>query len=901
MSKKPTYEELEQRVQELERTESENKPIKEALHHKIMFLEAQLKSSIDGILVVDAQGKKIFQNRKNIELWKIPQHIADSSEDKIQVQYVMQMTKNPEQFIENITYLYKHPDQISRDEIELTDGTVLDRYSSPVIGKDGQNIGRIWTFRDITDQKKAVEELNRIFELSPDLIGVGNLTEGYYKRVNSAYKIFGRPLDEFLSRPYIEFIHPDDHNVTASIVKTMQSGQSISGFENRYRCKDGSYRTIEWRATETQSDGTAYVAGRDITERKQAEEALRESEASYRSLFENANLAFSRSSLDGKIMAANPEFIRMFGYESLDDLNTTVKNANELFADPQRRAEIVRLWEENPVLNRFENAYLRKDGIKFIGKLTTKAIMASDDRLKFFEGFIEDITERKQAEEVLRESEQKYRQLFATVSDAIMVFDAEKKQFVDVNVAALHLYGYCKEEFLKLKLPSITAEPEKTATSLNQVLSGEIKGVPLRYHKKRDGTIFPVEISTGSFKSGNRKMLCGVIRDITERKKIEKELLNARKMESIGNLAGGIAHDFNNILSSIIGFTELALDDVEKGSNLEDNLQEVYTAGKRARDLVKQILAFARQSDEERKPIQVDTIAKEMLKLIRSTIPTTIEIKENIKSDSLVMGNTSQVHQLFMNLCTNAAHAMEDAGGILEVGLTDVKYTDQSSTLLGLKTGNYAKIKVSDTGAGISPDIIDSIFEPYFTTKGVGEGTGMGLAMVHGIVETYGGEITVDSELGQGTTFSIYLPVTQKRKPYGQYEKDTLPSGTEHILLVDDELPIAKMGSQILERLGYRVTIRTSSFEALELFRSKPDEFDLVITDMTMPNMTGDELAMEMIARRFDIPVILCTGYSKKITAEKAAKIGIKAFAYKPVVKADLAKTVRKVLDEAKG
>jgi PAS domain S-box-containing protein len=402
--------------------------------------------------------------------------------------------------------------------------------------------------------------------------------------------------------------------------------------------------------------------------------------------------------------------------------------------------------------------------------------------------------------------------------------------------------------------------------------------------------------------------ILAVFNDLSDSKRVEREkaelqfqLLQAHKMESIGNLAGGIAHDFNNILSSILGYTELALDDVEKGTMLESNLEEVYTAGKRARDLVKQILAFARQTDEELKPIRVDKIAMEVLKLIRSTIPVTIEIRHKIESDSLIMGSPTQVHQIFVNLCTNAAQAMDDTGGVLEVGLMDVKL-DATFPLIqsGLKPGNYLKATISDTGPGISPDIIDSIFEPYFTTKGVGEGTGMGLAMVHGIVEGYGGKVTVETELDKGTVFSIYLPITQKRDVYRSHEVEDLPHGNEHILLVDDELPIAKMSSQILERLGYRVVIRTSSIAALELFRSRPSEFDLIITDMTMPNMTGDVLAMQLIALRSDIPVILCTGYSKKISDEKASQIGIKAFAYKPMVKADLAKTVRKVLDEAK-
>ena len=367
-------------------------------------------------------------------------------------------------------------------------------------------------------------------------------------------------------------------------------------------------------------------------------------------------------------------------------------------------------------------------------------------------------------------------------------------------------------------------------------------------------------------------------------------------MESIGTLAGGIAHDFNNILSSIIGFTELALDGVDKGSDVEDDLQEVRKAGMRAKNLVKQILAFARQSDETVKPIQVNIIAKEVLKLITSSIPTTIQIKDKINSNSLIMGSSTSVHQILMNLCANAAHAMEENGGILEISMSDT--TLDRKAIPDLKPGEYIEIKVTDTGVGISPQNTHSIFEPYFTTKAVGEGTGMGLAVAHGIVENYGGQITVDSKIGKGTCFTIYLPISKKRKVHTPSEKEDLPLGNENILFVDDEAPIAKMGSKALEQLGYTVTTRTSSVETLKLFKSKPQAFDLVITDMTMPNMTGDKMATEMMNIRSDIPVILCTGYSKKISKESAADIGIKALVYKPVVKADLAKTVRKVLDK---
>jgi signal transduction histidine kinase/CheY-like chemotaxis protein len=391
-----------------------------------------------------------------------------------------------------------------------------------------------------------------------------------------------------------------------------------------------------------------------------------------------------------------------------------------------------------------------------------------------------------------------------------------------------------------------------------------------------------------------------MVEDITDRLNLENRLKQSQKLESIGTLAGGIAHDFNNILSCIIGFTELALDDAKKGSFIADNLLEILSAGKRAKDLVGHILAFARQSEEKLEPIRADKIIGEVLHFMRSSIPTTIKIKKTIDSQSLIMGNRTQLHQIVMNLCTNAAQAMENKGGVLEVSLKDIEVDGDIDGRLDLNPGHYIEINITDTGTGIPPQIIDSIFEPYFTTKELDEGTGMGLAVVHGIVESYSGKIAVKSDQEKGTTFTIYLPITQKPKVQKQIEQGKLPTGTEHILLVDDEIPIVKMGGKLFERLGYAVTSRTNSIEALELFRSKPDQFDLVFTDMTMPNMTGDKLALELMKVRPDIPVILFTGYSKQVSEKAALMMGIKALAYKPLVKWDIAKTVRKVLDEAR-
>ncbi|WP_321492542.1 ATP-binding protein [uncultured Desulfobacter sp.] len=393
-----------------------------------------------------------------------------------------------------------------------------------------------------------------------------------------------------------------------------------------------------------------------------------------------------------------------------------------------------------------------------------------------------------------------------------------------------------------------------------------------------------------------------MVDDITEQLYLEKQLHQAQKMESIGNLAGGIAHDFNNILFSVIGFTELALDEAAKGSTMEDSLQEVHAAGKRAKELVSQILSFARKSNEEIKPVNLGKIVRESLKLIRSSVPSDIEIRKIIDSSSLVLGNSTLLQQVLMNLAINATDSMEANGGILDVCVSDVT-VDQSFAEKHDLPGpdDYVKITVSDTGRGIPPDKIQLIFEPYYTTKDLGKGTGLGLASVYGTVKKYGGTITVESQPDQGTVFTILLPVSGKENAVQPYQPEALPRGVEKILFVDDELPIVKMGQQVLERLGYEVTTKTSSIEALELFQEKPNEFDLVITDMTMPDLTGEKLAVELMKVRRNIPVIICTGYSKKISDEKASEFGIKAFAYKPMVKSDLAKTVRKVLDDAKG
>ncbi len=521
---------------------------------------------------------------------------------------------------------------------------------------------------------------------------------------------------------------------------------------------------------------------------------------------------------------------------------------------------------------------------------------------------IEFMKKRQEAEDKRKEAHDTFLTVLNSIDATIYVSDMDTHEILFMNKFMVDSFGgnfsgqVCYEVFTKNDQICDYCPKEKLLDK-----SGNPKGVVVWEGQNPITKTFYLNYDRAIKWIDGRFVHIQIATDITQMKNLQEQqiqadehLRQAQKMEAIGNLAGGIAHDFNNILSSILGFTELSLDEVEKGSLIEDNLQEVYTAGIRAKELVGQILTFARQSEEKLSPVQVGLIVKEALKFIRSSIPTSIEIKSNIDSDSLILGNQTQVHQIIMNLCTNAAHAMDEAGGILNVNLRDIMVDREMGKKLNLNYGDYVELSVADSGAGIPPDIIDSIFEPYFTTKEAGKGTGMGLAMVHGIVESYSGKIFVETCIGEGTIFTIYLPVTHKRKRHRIYESEDLPVGTERIMFVDDELPIAKMGSQILQKLGYNVTTRTSSVEALELFKTKANDFDLVVTDMTMPNMTGEKLAIELMNIRNDIPVVLLTGYSNKISQEKAFERGFKAFAYKPIVKADLAKTVRDVLDKEK-
>lgn len=503
----------------------------------------------------------------------------------------------------------------------------------------------------------------------------------------------------------------------------------------------------------------------------------------------------------------------------------------------------------------------------------------------------------------LKESEEKYKELFDNTSDAILILDFETFVVDDINESASRLFGYKKDELIGKIPKDILSESKKLDLEgyRKQIVENSLtEGFPAHHFKRKDGTVFVGEVSRSFFYSDGRKKLISSIRDISVRLKFEERLRQSQKMEAIGKLAGGIAHDFNNILSSVLGFTELAMEDVRADTMLKDNLQEVMIAGNRAKNLIQQILTFSRKDDPEFKVVKVKSIIKEGLNLIRASLPSTIEIVSNLNSESTVFADPTQIHQIIMNLCSNAGKAMEEHGGVLTVILND-RFLDPAENKAHehIPTGYYTEIVVEDTGSGIQDKFLKQVFDPFFTTKPIGEGTGMGLSVIQGIVKTLKGSILVDSTVGKGTIFKIYLPIVgNMTEEFVDNSNCDHLDGTERILFVDDEEALVLLWVQVLGHMGYDIKACNSSIEALNLFKENPDKFDLVITDYTMPNMTGDKLAKELLKIRPDIPIILCTGYSHNIDEHKAKKMGITAYINKPILKAELANVIRHLLDK---
>jgi PAS domain S-box-containing protein len=556
-----------------------------------------------------------------------------------------------------------------------------------------------------------------------------------------------------------------------------------------------------------------------------------------------------------------------------------------------------------------ECAFMNRDRHEISVMMALLAHKSPSGEVERFSTISIDITERKRAEKALRDSEERHRRIVEASSDAILLRFKEIVTYA--NPAALKLFranhpgDLIGKRYLDLVHPAdraLSAERVKKNIDENWIASP-------REHRilALDGQGVHVESTGVPVKYRGETQVFGVFRDITERKradqekeKLEVQLRQAQKMEAIGTLAGGIAHDFNNILSVIVGNAEIlefsnSVNDPSRGS-----LDQILAASQRAKQLVRQILAFSRHGKQEKILIDPKPIVKETLEFLRASLPTSIQLRHYLEPDAgTIMADPTQIQQVLMNLCVNAGHAMEKDGGVIQIKLSNTAVTEEDARFdPEVEPGSYVKLTVSDTGHGMESSVLQRIFDPYFTTKEPGKGTGLGLSVVHGIVTSHGGMVKVYSEVGKGTKFTIFLPRAMRFEKVEDKPMPPLSVGTEKILFVDDERVLADLGRQMLGGLGYQVETRTSPIEALEAFRANPQKYDLVITDLTMPQMSGLKLARQLIEIRPDIPIILCTGFSDQASEQAAGAMRIRAFLLKPLVMRDIAGAVRKALDE---
>jgi PAS domain S-box-containing protein len=769
--------------------------------------------------------------------------------------------------------------------------------------------------RDITERKQVEDALrdsedryHQLFDASTDAILV-RTGETIIHANSAAIKLFrANHIGDLVGRRYLDFVHPEDRAESVERVRrSMRGDWIVPPREHRLTTLDGQVIYVESAGVPIKYQGEIQHFGmfRDITDRKRVEEALRESEKQHRQIVESSTDAILVRSGD-VIIYANPAAVRLFRASHAGEL---VRKSYLGLVHPDDRPESIERIKKG-INDRWiapprEHRMVALDGQILHVESTGVPIQYKGEAQLF--GVFRDITERRQVDEKLRETERKYRELAESLPQVIFEVDSTGN-LIYLNQTGYALFGYIPEDFAKgfnVLEAFIPEDRERIANDIMISVQGLRLGRQEYTAVKKDGTKFPVGVHANRImRDQTATGIRGILIDFTpikraeeEKKKLEIQLQQAQKMEAIGALAGGIAHDFNNILSAIIGYTELAMLN-EGAEHCTAELNEALKAANRAKDLVKQILAFSRQTDEERMPVKVALVAKEAVKFIRATIPSSIEIKTRIDEKSgAVLANSVELHQIIMNLCTNAHHAIGEQAGLLEVAVQNTEVgLSQRNNLIDLEIGSYVRISIKDTGYGMTPDVIKRIFDPYFTTKEKGVGTGLGLAVVHGIVKKYGGSIKVKSELGKGTTFHIYLPKADIAPPIKAEQPKQLMGGSERILFVDDEKMLVDIGQQALQRLGYDVVSRTSPIEALELFKAKPDFFDLVITDKTMPGMTGDVLAKELMNVRPNLPVIICTGYSQTIDQERAKQIGIKAFVMKPILINEIAAAVRKVL-----
>ena len=907
MEPRPTYDELERQVKALQNENAEIRRVKQSIESSEALHRLILENISDTVVITDNHGKIIYACPNADKIFGLSQNqvYAKGTIQELINGNVCDLSELIEvQEIPNIEWIVvdssgrERTVLITVKSVSIEDGTVL------------------YVIRDITERKQA-EELHRIGRIQfYELFHKAAVPLCFVNKVTSTLelnkqfeKVFGWGSDDVSSLEEWWLLGCPDpkyrkwviDSYYSEIKRATETDTDIKPIEYDVTCKNGNIRKMVLFGSFIGDD--LLLTFFDITDRERIEDELALREREYRTLVENLPDFIVRYDRNLRRTFGNPAWEKASGLsasEIIDVLHTEIPNV--FVPDNKEYAQTIRNVLEKGAAQKIELSWVNANGVELYLDYIVTPEYDNYGKVAGVLSVGRDVTDRKQAERASRESRQKFQSMVENIGIGVTLVNQDmeilemnrqmRQWFPDIEADSRSI---CYRVFNDPPF-SMVCEWCPTVKTLKD---GQVHESITRTPQGRKTVNFRIISSPILNDRGEVVAAIEMVEDITEQLEIETRLLQVQKMESIGNLAGGIAHDFNNLLSPIIGMAEFLLEDLPQGSVERDYAEEIYNAGRRSSDLVKQILAFSRKSEHKLIPTRIQDVLKEALTLSRASIPSYIEIDQNIQLDcGMINADPSQIHQICMNLITNAYHAVEKNGGKISVTLKETILEDLESIDIAMKPCNYAILSFSDTGHGMSREIIGKIFDPYFTTKEKGKGTGIGLSVVYGIVEEHNGFIKVYSDIGKGSTFDIYLPQIKSLK--GSEPTDVIgeyPSDNERILLVDDEKAIAKLEKLMLERLGYKVTMCVDSSETLETFKSKPDMFDLVISDLSMPKMPGDRLASELLSIRPDIPIIICTGFSERLDQEKAASIGVKGFMMKPIVLAKMAKMVRKVLD----
>lgn len=919
---------LNKRNKLLEKLKANNKHLSHKLQESEDRCNALLNNSIDAILLTAPDGRILSANpeacrifgRSEEEICRMGRNgVLDSMDPRLKI--ALAERERTGQFRGELTFIRK-------------DGTHFPGEISTSIFKDrAGNLLTSMIIRDITDRKQAEKRLFKSekkfslsFQINPNPMAISDVATWKYIDVNQAFiKWTGFLREEVIGKSAQDLHLWVNEEDSGKLLDSLAATGEISNEDILLRQKSGSVRNVLFsgRFIEIEQEHYVLTLAHDITERKRAEELL---QSSYRFLNDiidflpDATFVIDRN---GRVITWNRSIEKITGISKSD----IIGRGNYEYAIPfygQRRSLLIDLALLSD--EAFENSnynHVSKDGDilcaeayvpktkkgkgAFMWGMASKLRDASGNIIGAIES-IRDITERQYIEKKLQESEKQYRTFFSTSRDCVFISTTDGR-LIEMNDAGIELFGYSnKNEILQMDLFDLYEKKEDRRKYINSILEeGYVKDYRVNLRRKDGKMIQTLITSTVQYDvAGNVIGSMGTIKDITERQRAEEErerlqaqLMQAQKMEAVGTLAAVIAHDFNNILGGLIGYTEMSLLHIGMHNPLvKQYLEQIRNGTQRAADLVKQILTFSRKTDREIRPIKVIPILKETIKLIRAAIPPHIEIVDIIEAErDLILADPTGIHQVLMNLCTNAAQAMLEKGGVLKIGVFNV-YLDEHSGISGdIKKGCHLQITVGDTGPGINVADIDHIFDPFFTTKKPGEGTGLGLAVVHGIVQSLKGGIIVRSLPDKGTTFEIDLPLIDEQKDILQNNLEkTYVGGKEQILFVDDEENIARVYERMLKEMGYNVLATTSCAAAIGSFKLQPDHFDIVITDQIMPEMLGTEMIAELVKIRPDIPVIICTGFMEITSQCQEVLSRIDSFIMKPCTMSTLDATIRKVM-----